>query len=54
MEAAERGDGNGAAGGSGGSGGAGSAAIDRPEGPETVPEVVREPARDVDETPIKE
>ena len=33
---------------------AGSAAIDRPEGPETVPEVVREPTRDVDETPIKE
>ena len=48
------GDGNGASGGSGGAGGAASAAIDRPEGPETVPQVVREPSRDVDETPIKE
>ena len=49
------GEGNGASGGgSGGGGGSGSAAIDRPEGPETVPQVVREPSRDVDDTPIKE
>jgi hypothetical protein len=48
------GGGNGASGSAGGSGDAGSAAIDRPEGPETVPQVLREPSRDVDETPIKE